>query len=435
METERRKPPTRSSSGSAPASAAGLGSFLDTVPKTKVSRGSATVSGPLSAEEGEIYIRADGKKVRRVKKVVTKSSADSMAAPASAGLGSFLDDSALTTPKKKASGSATVTGYNPSKKVGSKSAEEGEIYIRPDGKKVRRVKRTVASGSASVAPTSSSSSVNKGLGGFLDSGTSSKPKMSGSATVTGYTPSKTNRLSSSSAASSKDDGEIYIRADGKKVRRVKKIITPTAKPPGTAAAAPTEQKPDEKKDDMVKLANEERKKKNLAKFLDSSAKKSGGKKKKGSSATVTGLETEESTATKEKKKDLDGFLTTASKGAKKKKGGSASVSGVPTSDIKLSKSAEDFAAKYRKKKKASFSTDDAKSVESSGDEKPKPKGLGGFLDLGATTKPKMSGSATVGGGPTRKLGSSSAASSQDGEIYIRADGKRVRRVRKSVDGD
>mmetsp|Transcript_15018 Transcript_15018/g.28687 ORF Transcript_15018/g.28687 Transcript_15018/m.28687 type:complete len:2096 (-) Transcript_15018:105-6392(-) len=430
METERRKPPTRSSSGSAPASTDGLGSFLDSAPKAKISRGSATVSGPLSAEEGEIYIRPDGKKVRRVKRVVAKSSTDSAATPSNAGLGSFLDDGALRTPKKKASGSATVTGYTPSKKVGSKSAEEGEIYIRADGKKVRRVKRAVASGSASVAPTSSNSA-NKGLGGFLDSGATSKPKMSGSATVTGYTPSKINKLGSASAASSKDDGEIYIRADGKKVRRVKKTITATEKAAATTAASA------EEKDDMARLSKEERKKKNLQKFLDSSAKKSGGKKKKGSSATVTGFETEESDDKKEKKKDLDGFLSTASKGAKKKKGGAASVSGVPSSDIKLSKSAEDFAAKYRKKKKTpGATTEDTKSVASSGDEKPNPKGLGGFLDAGTTTKPKMSGSATVGGPPTRKLGSASGSSSKDdGEIYIRADGKRVRRVRKTVSAD
>ena len=436
MEAPNRKPPGRSSSGSAAPSAAGLGSFLDGAPKTKTSRGSATVSGPVSSkgEEGEIYIRADGKKVRRVKRTVKSSES---AAPASnAGLGSFLDDSALTTPKKKASGSATVTGYNPSKKIGSKSAEEGEIYIRPDGKKVRRVKRVVPKDSASVGDD------NKGLGNFLDSGTATKPKMSGSATVTGYTPSKVNKLGTSSAASSKDDGEVYIRADGKKVRRVKKTVS-SAEKASTGPITPEKTElnaKEEKKEDPGKLSKEERKKKNLAKFLDSSAKKSGAKKKKGSSATVTGGETESKT-----KKDLGDFLTDGSKGKKKKKGGAASVSGIPSGGIKLSKSAEEFAAKYRKKKKpAATDSIGAKSEDSkTSEDKEQPKavagaakGLGGFLDSATTTKPKMSGSATVTGyTPSKKLSTSSLGSKEEGEIYIRADGKKVRRVRKTVSKD
>ena len=379
---EERKPPMRSNSGGG----GGLDSFMaHAAPKARISRGSATVSGPFSSKsapaDGEVYIRADGKKVRRVRKTVPK---------ASEGLGNFLQESAPTR-STGMSGSATVTGYR-----ATKSADDGEVYIRPDGKKVRRVKRTVAKDDS--------------LGGFLDAGATAKPRMSGSATVTGYTPSKVNsKLTASAASKSQDDGEVYIRADGKKVRRVRKTVPKTTDERQTEAT-PTTKDP---------LTAEERKKKNLAKFLDNAEKKAGPKKKKGSSYSVSGGET---------KKDLGNFLGKNASG-KKTTGGSASVSGLPTGGVKLSKSAEDFAAKYRKKKKPAKSSDD-ENTASSGDDKPKNNNnkLGGFLEAGATPKSKLSGSATVTGyNPTK-----SAGSKEEGEIYIRADGKKVRRVRRVV---
>ena len=140
-----------------------LGSLLDSS-SSKPSRGSAaTVGGDLNVkkiEKGEIYIRADGKKVRKIKKTVVRSS------------NSVADEDTV-----------------------------GEVYIRPDGKKVRRVKRTKSSAS-SVSPAPAK------LGGFLNAGSSNITPRGSAATVSG-------------PVSSRDEGEIIIRPDGKKVRRIK----------------------------------------------------------------------------------------------------------------------------------------------------------------------------------------------------------------------
>lgn len=77
--------------------------------------------------------------------------------------------------------------------------EEGEIYTRADGKKVRRVKK---SSSGSFTPLPGESSPKKTLAGFLssggDKGESKLARLRGSQSVAG------------------GEGEIYVRADGKK---------------------------------------------------------------------------------------------------------------------------------------------------------------------------------------------------------------------------
>jgi hypothetical protein len=110
---------------------------------------------------GEIYIRADGKKVRRVRRTASN---DGMLS-----LGGFLSND----PKPKLKGSATVVG---DRKL------DGEIIIRPDGKKVIRRVRSKMDASASLA------------------GDSSTPMV----------------------------GEIFRNADGKLVRRVKR--SPSTQP-------------------------------------------------------------------------------------------------------------------------------------------------------------------------------------------------------------
>ena len=74
------------------------------------------------------------------------------------------------------------------------ASEESEIYVRADGKKVRRVKRQSSDRSA---PSKS-----KSLGGFLDQ--------------SGKDDSKLSKLSGSRSVGGGVDGEIYVRADGKK---------------------------------------------------------------------------------------------------------------------------------------------------------------------------------------------------------------------------
>jgi hypothetical protein len=140
--------------------------------------GSATVGGDVpdsSAGESEIYIRADGKKVRRIKKTVLREK-----------------------------GSSASVG-------GEVATSTSEVYIRPDGKKVRRIVHKSPS-SSTTSPSSSISSQNANLGSFLNEKTA--------AAVDSSTP--TNFRGSATVAGNENDGEIYIRADGKKVRRIKK---------------------------------------------------------------------------------------------------------------------------------------------------------------------------------------------------------------------
>ncbi|KAL7579868.1 hypothetical protein ACA910_004879 [Epithemia clementina (nom. ined.)] len=201
-------------------------------PKRPNRLSSASVAGSTPATQGDVYIRADGKKVRRVRKPSSSSSVSMSseevsgkesnpvqtkeAAPQEgkqSSLSNFLGGGPSVGGPKK-SGSATVAGDG--RNTSSNSSAEGEIYIRPDGKKVRRVRRTPSSSSKSVTNGGS-----PGLGSFLSKSPSDGPKVSGAATVTGAT-------STPSSSKKAEEGEIYINKDGKKVRRVRKTPTGTS---------------------------------------------------------------------------------------------------------------------------------------------------------------------------------------------------------------
>jgi hypothetical protein len=81
----------------------------------------------------------------------------------------------------------------------SQDQSEGEVYTRADGKKVRRVKKTTSPNASSLT---GELSPKKTLSGFLsndgNNGESKLAKLSGSQSVSG------------------GEGEIYVRADGKK---------------------------------------------------------------------------------------------------------------------------------------------------------------------------------------------------------------------------
>ena len=178
-------------------------------PPAKASLASLTAS---SHGDGDVYIRADGKKVRRVKRASSAAAVDSKGNP----LTSFLDGGAAGAANKgesrlaKMSGSKSVVEdgevrSRQAKMSGSQSVVgDGEVYVRADGKKVRRVRKT---------PTAEQPK--KSLTNFQDNGTpGDQPRRTGSASVAGdqLTMDKNTSLT----------GEVYIRADGKKVRRVKK---------------------------------------------------------------------------------------------------------------------------------------------------------------------------------------------------------------------
>jgi SOS response regulatory protein OraA/RecX len=135
--------------------------------------------------EGEIYINADGKRVRRVKKSALAAATAKVQQQAE---GASSNGAAADAAK-------SIAGEGALKMV----PQEGEIYIRADGKKVRRVKKS------SLAS----------LGDHLANDADKKPPASGgAATVAGDRVVKTT-----------DEGEIVIRADGKKVLRRKKKDT------------------------------------------------------------------------------------------------------------------------------------------------------------------------------------------------------------------
>ena len=180
-------------------------------PKRTTGAAATTAGGSLSdsnvpnqRQQGEVYINADGKKVRRV---IRRSKSND-----SGSLGSLLAGSASSS-KPGASGSATVAGSD---------VEKGEIYIRADGKKVRRVRKPKAK-----QPTA--------LEGFISDTSDNKPaaRHSGSATVGGDRKldgeiiirpdgKKVIRRPKSKSGSDSSGSEIYRRADGKLVRRVRR---------------------------------------------------------------------------------------------------------------------------------------------------------------------------------------------------------------------
>lgn len=363
-----------------------LGGFLDSKTTSRKKGSSATVGG--NTPEGEIYIRADGKKVRRVKKVVKRQgserslnseslkAAESIKSPkpkapkrtASSnslkdldggsgrkGLGSFLGSNASSSVSRK-SGSATVSGERPTK--------DGETYIRADGKKVRRVRRETsrtASGSLGDLAKSASnteggqSNKKKDLGSFLNR-ESGSVRRSGAKSVSG--------LSASGGRSVTSKSEVYINKDGKRVRRVKK---------------------------------------------SSSASVGGDVRQRSSSASVGG---EPSSRQPISRTGSSSNLSRSGSPAKPKRTGSSTNS----SPVKRTGSSTSLSALKRSGSSSNLSVSSAsQKVEE------KKKGglgsaLGGFLGKSdRAKKSSRSGAASVAG----------STPATQGDVYIRADGKKV----------
>jgi hypothetical protein len=394
-----------------PTDVGGNGVSLDTLlsknPGTRPVGESATVSGPVTsnkaqpAELGEIYIRADGKKVRRVKKPKANSPASLSSHLGSGGAGGPGGDS------------ATVPGDLGKSKPAQE--EEGEIYIRADGKKVRRVKKKKADATLS-------------LGSMLDQG-GPKVGQGDSATVPGDL--------GKSSAPSVEEGEIYIRADGKKVRRVKK------KPAGDAATvagdtgtatqkAAAEEgeiyiRADGKKVRRVKKPKEGN---SQSTSLDSMLRSNASPAQAGSgSATVTGAECQalhdqgeiyirpdgkkvrRIKKTRSVGKGLGSFLGNGE--GNRPTGGSATVSGDGKELGEIYIRADGKKVRRVKKTPQSAAPTSTQS-------------LAGFLGPGGSGG--MSGSATVSG----DMVTGGKANFAEGEIYIRPDGKKVRRIKKTA---
>lgn len=371
--------------------------------------------------DGEIYTKPDGTRVRRVKR------ASSASATATANsLQGFLGSGSNHGGPRRSKGSQSVAG-------------EGEIYVRADGKKVRRVKRSVSSAGGSVAGGDSSG---KNLDGFL-SGKGSRPKVGGSASVAGDMIA-VNKESSLT-------GEVYVRADGKKVRRVKKSISSAGlddnveiitRPDGTKVKR--SRKPKGDSDEAPKRsASTSAAPDGLSGFLEGSSSGQPKSKFRGSHS-VAGDQR------------LEGEVYVRSDGKKVRRvrkvgSGSASVSGVPESsggdssknDVEVYTRPDGTKVMRVKKPTSASRPKSESSIESprspskspkksprSSSQSPRKesKTLEGFLGGKSSTRSKVGGSASVAGDRIAV----SKDESLTGEVYIRADGKKVRRVKKSA---
>jgi phosphoribosylaminoimidazole-succinocarboxamide synthase len=367
-----------------PASSDGLSSFVGTSnggPMKKVA-GAKSVAGMSSkaSTEGEVYRNKDGKLVRRVKKSSLAASAPSSSAAGDLdGLDGFLGST--TSKLKKGSGNATVGGDSPDK---SKSFTDGEIYIRADGKKVRRVKKIVSKPASDGAGTG-------GLGGFLAAGESSKPKMSGSATVGGDKPS------------AKEIGEIFTRPDGTKVRRIKKTIVRTGSAENLNSIATAESN-----------KNPKTSKAGLSAFFGGAPKKN-----RFGAKSVSG----EPDLPPKKVSDSNGLSSFFGGAPKKKMSGSQSVSEVPSSKPASKSTTQGDIYRNKDGKLVRRVTKSSLTASAAGDL----DGLDGFMDSTTSKLKEGSSNATVGGDSPTK-----SKSLADGEIYTRADGKKVRRIKKSA---
>ena len=385
-------------------------------------RGSQSVSGDQRLD-GEIYVRADGKKVRRVRKV--------------------------------GSGTSSLSGV-PESSTSEAPDVEVEIYTRPDGTKVRRIKKRVppkappesapeitTPSSPIKSPLESPKKESKTLEGFLGGKMMFRPKTGGSASVAG------DRI-----AVSKDEsltGEVYIRADGKKVRRVKKTFASSdenveiiTRPDGTKVRRIRKTKPNDMSEDGNGLSG----------FLDSQPRNA----PKGGAATVGGgmlraanpvPEDEDVELSKEEKakKNLDNFLSTMELRPQRQVGGSASVAGDMIAVNKESSLTGEVYVREDGKKVRRVKKSSTSSVQPGDEVEIITRPDGTKVRRIRRVKKPPEDTDSVGslqgfiGGPNPTNSGSGAASvtgdmlhSQDahGEIYIRADGKRVRRVRKTA---
>lgn len=410
-----------------------MGSLLEVPSSLSASKGDAATVGAAnqnnvrgSTEKGEIYIRADGKKVRKVKKVVSSAN----------------DDDTVTS----------------------------EVYIRADGKKVRRVVRARSSASVTGNPNNynessptNSSTASGSLGGFLNATPSSNnyhnsQRRSGPATVTG---------------AETYEGEIIIRPDGRKVRRIKKTVVKQNTPLSGSATSDLPRTETSTKYTAISSSGNSSNNNQLAGFLNSNAETT--PKRYGASATISvGGESElgEIYINKDGKKvrrvkrgvgrngseitaastlaPLGGFLDRPGAaesevyinqdGKKvrrvKKVSGSASVS--PDMMMPKAKSiaegeiyirADGKKVRRVKRNNSSLSTSSSVAVNSITKLEPSETGdhhaksLEGFLGNQSHNKFPITGSATVAGERV-------STKIDGGEIYINADGKKVRRVRK-----
>ena len=203
-------------------------------PKPKLRRSSSVAGDQLAISKessltGEVYVRADGKKVRRVRKssITSDENVEIITRPdgtkarrirktkpvgdSTIPLSGIAESTTNTEPSQKKVERSLSGFFNNDKSpnarpkfsgshsVAGDQHAEGEIYIRADGKKVRRVRKIRL-----IGDTGSGSS----LSGFLDSDAASKPKINGAATVVGDSRANTE-------TSDKPESEIYVRPDGK----------------------------------------------------------------------------------------------------------------------------------------------------------------------------------------------------------------------------
>jgi hypothetical protein len=153
-------------------------------------------------DEGEIYTRADGKRVRRVKRSNSSSGKDA----ALAGLDTKNENSNSQRTRRVVRSNSSQGdkggGDKPVRRIKRSSSSHASsshsrgglagLLGKDDDKSVRRVRRSNSTHSGMAGKAGS-------LSGFLaKDGNESKPKISGSRSV-GYS-----------------EGEVYTRADGKK---------------------------------------------------------------------------------------------------------------------------------------------------------------------------------------------------------------------------
>jgi hypothetical protein len=315
------------------------GAFLDkgfsSGPKKSFS-GSHSAAGDQNIQ-GEIYVRPDGKKARRVKKV---------------------------KPLSSAAGATVAADTDPEK---NESTPETEIYTRPDGTTVRRIRRP--------KKTEDSGSVGgekKTLAGIFSNAGPKRTKMGGSASVAGdmIAVDKSQSLT----------GEVYVRADGKKVRRVKKAA------PASSSGDNVEiiTRPDGTKVRRIRKTN--------AKPKPEEGKAGG----------------------------LSGFLGSQPKS--KPKGGAATVGG----DVVMRKEmapleplsgemAKEIPAPTPEKKKDSKEGGDGEGGDNQGESYVRPDGK----KVRRVRKPAAPTSGTTSSG-------------EQYEIYVRPDGKKVRRIKRNA---
>ena len=362
-----------------------LSSFLTDNSQNNVAKGSAaTVIGNNVREEVEIITRPDGKKVRRIRRITSKT-----VSGATSNNNNIPDADTNTS---KADTASTLSRPN--------SYTEGEIYIRPDGKKVRRVRKPKATESSSTnagassrslsGPIIGTSTLNKSktdLDAMMSNTSSDTRKVGGGgATVSGASAPLNNFITQSPTASTKGlaatvagerpttEGEIYIRADGKKVRRVKRINNQTTAKPGEKVLKTMP--------DGSEIVLRPDGKKVLRRKKDQNSNNPVSKKTTSGAATVTGSpENAEERAPPQK------------------------AASVAEGEIYINKDGK----KVRRVKKSSLANHSL-----AGDLEDKSR-LNGFL---VKNHEAPTGPATVSGERV------------ESEIYIRPDGKKVRRIRR-----